>query len=133
MLKKKVFEVFTPRRHDVKRPFLEAALSRAIMGSQHVLLCGESGNGKSWLYRKVLSGGVFYVAANCANAARCGSLTGEIERVAFDVGSSVKTSYTETKAAGVNAVIADASVEHAGEYLIRQKEPLMAGSADIHT
>lgn len=130
-LRKKVFEVFTPRRHDVnesmyvKRPALEAALLRAVQGSQHILLYGESGNGKSWLYRKVLDSDVFCVAANCANAARRGSLTGEIERISFSPGSAVKTAYTESKSAGLSAVFVDASVDHSGEYKVRQKEPLL--------
>ena len=130
--RKRVVDVFTPRRHDVnesmyvKRPSLESALMRALQGSQRVLLCGESGNGKSWLYRKVLYGEVSYVAANCANAARCGSITKEIERVAFEAGSSTKISYSEAKSASVKAIVADAELKHEGEYLVRQKEPLLA-------
>lgn len=130
--RKRVAEVFTPRRHEVnesmyiKRPKLEAALLRAVEGSQHVLLCGESGNGKSWLYRKVLDGDIFHVSANCANAGRHGSITSEIESIAFDSGSAVKVAYSETKAAGIKAVFAEATVDHTGEYKVRQKEPLLS-------
>lgn len=80
--RKKVTEVFTPRMSEVNslmyvdRPFHEKLLIRAIGRNTHTLLSGESGNGKSWLVKKVLSeNGIPYIVANCANASRLKSVT----------------------------------------------------------
>ena len=82
-------DVFTPRRTEVNsdiyidRPLLEKELRRSLEGSLHTIIYGESGSGKTWLYKKVLDDLNAYVAtANCANALRFGSLTREIQDVA---------------------------------------------------
>lgn len=136
--RKKVSEVFTPRRHEVnktmyvRRPELERALIRAIDGSQHVLLCGESGNGKSWLYKSVLEGGVGFVAANCANADRLGSLTQEIQSIAFPAGVAKKIGYSESKEAGVSALALGANLSHEKSYEYIQDEPLLAAFKQLN-
>lgn len=130
--RKKVNQVFTPRRDEVNdlmyvnRPGLERDLRRAIDGSQHVVLCGESGNGKSWLYKKVFGSEVRYVTANCANASRLSSLTKEIELVAFPGGAPVKTGYKETKDAKIGAGILGAGVSHEGSFSYSECDPLLA-------
>lgn len=137
MARKKISEVFTPRRSDINekmyvgRPSLEKSLLRAIEGSQHVLLCGESGNGKTWLYRKVLHGKYYYIAANCANASHCSSITKEIEQISFNDGDSKKLSYVESKGAGLKAIVADANVSHTGSYELRQQDPLLEALKNI--
>jgi len=82
-----VNQVFTPRRTEVNREIyvdrqaLETELQRALNGSLHPIVFGESGNGKSWLYKKVLADMKAEVfSANCANATplRLGSLTEEL-------------------------------------------------------
>lgn len=51
-------EVFTPRPPDVNRDMyvsrrgLERQLRRAVNGTQHIIVFGESGSGKTWLYRE---------------------------------------------------------------------------------
>jgi hypothetical protein len=53
--RKEITEVFTPRKADVNesmyvaRGDLEAALKQRLLGSQHIVIHGESGCGKSWL------------------------------------------------------------------------------------
>lgn len=81
----KISEVFTPRSSTVNldiyvpRVAMEIALARSIQGSLHTVLYGESGNGKSWLYKKVFQQhGYHYKVANCANASRLGSVSREI-------------------------------------------------------
>jgi type IV secretory pathway VirB4 component len=81
-----VNEVFTPRRTEINqdiyvdRPELERELGRALNGSLHTIVFGESGSGKSWLYKKVLADmKAHYATANCANALRLKSLTEEIK------------------------------------------------------
>lgn len=51
--------VFTPRKPlnekmYVERRDLERRFDRAIRGTQHLAIFGDSGNGKTWLYQKVL-------------------------------------------------------------------------------
>ena len=53
-------EIFTPRSAGVnekmyiERPHLQERLQRAINGSQHIILFGDSGCGKTWLYQRYL-------------------------------------------------------------------------------
>lgn len=86
MKSKKPEEVFTPRAPKVNpkiyvdRSDLEARLSELCNGSKHIVVHGESGNGKSWLYKKVFSDrNVPYVTINLANAVRHGSIAKAIE------------------------------------------------------
>lgn len=51
-------EVFTPRNPDVNRdmyisrPNLERKIGRAVKGTQHIIIFGDSGSGKTWLYKE---------------------------------------------------------------------------------
>ena len=68
----------------------------------HTLVYGESGNGKSWLYKKVLEqNDIPYAVANCSSASRKKSLTEEIRSVLIEEGTSTKATYTEKKEAGM--------------------------------
>lgn len=106
--RKKVQDVFTPRNHEVNhnmyihRPELEKSLIRKIEGTKHVIMYGESGCGKSWLYKKVLSDKkIKYGIINLAKAKRMGSITNVFRdeianRVKFE-----KTSYTDIEKAEI--------------------------------
>ena len=92
----------------------------------HTLVFGESGNGKSWLYKKVLEQNqIPYAIANCGSASRKRSLTEEIRSVLISDGTAQKTGYTETKEAGISAGVVGAKVEHEGQYDIHQPDPLL--------
>jgi len=124
-------EVFTPRNSEVnktmyiEREVLEKELIRSIKGSMHSFLFGESGNGKSWLYKKVFSEKkIDYVVANCARASMKKSIVDEIYSVCIQNGASQKVSYSETKKAGVN-VVATAELAHQGNYEIKQEDKLI--------
>lgn len=126
-----VNEVFTPRNSEVntkmyiEREALEKELFRSIKGSMHSFLFGESGNGKSWLYKKVFADkNIEYVVANCARASMKKSLVDEIYSVCVQNGTSQKVSYTETKKAGVKA-IGTAEISHQGSYEIKQEDKLI--------
>lgn len=74
-------EVFTPRSHDLnqktyaERPALEKRLNRALAGHKFVIIHGESGNGKTWLYKRVFEQGkVPYQVVNLARMHNEGSL-----------------------------------------------------------
>lgn len=92
-LRKSINDVFTPRNQEINeamyvhRPELEKELLRSLRKNTHTLIFGESGNGKSWLYKKVLSAdGIPFLVANCANAARKNSLTKEISETVTHAG-----------------------------------------------
>lgn len=129
----KISDVFTPRsssvnlRTYVPRLELELALVRSVKGSMHSLLFGESGNGKSWLYKKVLDeNSIPYRVANCANASRRKSLTEEIVSALTDVGVAQKIGYTENKEVTVKAIVADGKLNHQNQYSLQLEEPLAA-------
>lgn len=137
-MKKKISEVFTPRRADVNhamyvaRPELESELRRGLEGSQHLLIYGESGNGKSWLYKNFFeTEGCFYVAANCGNASRLKSITEELIDVAFPDGRTVREGYSETKGASANVAVASGKLEHESNYSLRPEEPLLAAFREL--
>lgn len=123
-------EVFTPRSAEVNvdmyvpRPDLEAALRTALRGNLHLVIHGDSGTGKSWLYKKTFGDlSVPYVVANLANASRLGSISGELQNLIDREGKAVKVSYEEGKSADVSAGVASGSLSHTGDYQIGQKEP----------
>ncbi|MGP1677473.1 MAG: nSTAND1 domain-containing NTPase [Burkholderiales bacterium] len=127
-LRPAINEIFTPRGASinskiyVERTELERELVRALKGSLHVIVFGDSGNGKSWLYKKVLGDlGWRSIIANCANASRTGSLTQEIYNTVM-AGSPTLESYTEAKGANVLG----AKLEHTNQYDVPGAEPLFA-------
>jgi len=124
--------VFTPRSKDVntemyvERPELEKALHRSVTSHMHTFLFGESGNGKSWLYKHVLKkSNISYVSINCGNVSRLKSITNEILNACFSVGHSEKISYEEEKEASVKAVVAEGRLQHTGKFNIHQDESLL--------
>ena len=128
--KSKPEEVFTPRSAEVNldmyvaRPELERALQNALRGNLHMLIHGESGTGKSWLYKKTFSElSVSYIVANLANASRLGSITAELKNLVDRRGNSTKVSYEEEKSAEVSAFVATGSLSHTDDYELGQKEP----------
>jgi len=123
-------EVFTPRAAQVndemyvQRKALESALSKALKTNLHILIHGQSGTGKSWLYKQTLDSlGIPYTVANLANASRLGSITAELANVVQREGGARKSGYSETKSAEVSAVVAKGELAHTNEYVVGQKEP----------
>lgn len=132
MSRKAINEVFTPRSREfnpkmyVHRPQLEQDLTRAFSRHTHTFLFGESGNGKTWLFKKTLDHNKLpYVAVNCANASRAGSLTAEICGCIIEPGTATKMKYNEEKAAELSAYFAKGGLKHIGMYDITQEEPLL--------
>jgi hypothetical protein len=132
-LRPDVNQVFTPRRTDVNRdiyvdrPNLEKELRRSLQGSLNTIVYGESGSGKSWLFKKVLSDLDAYVAtANCANALRFNSLTKEIQDVAGLEDPRRFVGHEEEISASANAVFAEGGATSKRLYEIAQGDPLLA-------
>ncbi|HRK37294.1 MAG TPA: AAA family ATPase [Burkholderiaceae bacterium] len=127
----KINEVFTPRTSAVNlktyvpRVSLEVALSRSIQGSMHSILFGESGNGKSWLYKKVFAQmGFHYKVANCANASRINSVSEEIYSALMPRGKVTKIGFDEIKEASVKAIVADGKLSNNTHYKVDKIDPL---------
>lgn len=127
-----VNEVFTPRRTDVNReiyvdrPELEKELRRALEGSLHAIVFGESGSGKSWLYKKVLGDmNVQIATANCANALRFGSLTNEIRQVTGIEIPKRLASMSEEKHAAVKIPIAEGGLKSTRKFDFAEVDPLL--------
>ncbi|HLL23347.1 MAG TPA: ATP-binding protein [Kofleriaceae bacterium] len=129
-MKKKPEEVFTPRAFDVNpamymaRPDLEAALANALRGDKQVIVHGESGSGKSWLYKKVLSDQDHEcLVVDFANASRFQSVTKEFENVVARNERALHTGYTEAKEASIGAFGTGGKLNHADTYKLESKEP----------
>ena len=132
--------VFTPRESKVNpvmyipRPELEQELIEGLLGSKHLILHGESGSGKSWLYKKILADqNIVYKVSNLANASRLGSINAEFENILRRTEKPKKTGYTEAKDAEVNAAVAKGRISHADIYSISSKEPFEALASDLRS
>ncbi|MBE8966387.1 ATP-binding protein [Nostocales cyanobacterium LEGE 12452] len=130
---KKPEEVFTPRASDVNesmyvnRPDLESNLIRGLRSGMHLLTYGESGSGKTWLYKKVLKNlNINVYIANLANASRLKSINAEFANLVNRGQQAKKTGYSETKKADLNAGVASGSLQHQGQYSFGEMEPFEA-------
>ena len=128
----KISEVFTPRSAAVNpamyidRPAHQRDLKRAVEGSLHAILCGESGGGKSWLSRHVAqieNWVTFY--ANAGNAARQKTLTGTIALAIHDEGERECIEYTQKLEGKVGALGIGGSTEAGRKYEVKTKELLL--------
>lgn len=129
-------EVFTPRSPDVnesmyiKRPELENALARGLRGGMHLLLYGDSGSGKSWLYKKVLKElQTPFEVANLANASRLGSISAEFQNLIDRTGHSVRTGFSEEKSAGIKIPVAHGNLRNLDTYNVGRMESVEAALA----
>lgn len=89
-------EVFTPRSHDLnqktyaERLNLQNRLKRALRGHKYIIIHGESGNGKTWLYKKVLQDdGIPFEIINLAKMHTEGSFDGVILSKLGEIGTDV--------------------------------------------
>ncbi|WP_106803452.1 AAA family ATPase [Pseudomonas sp. S5D5] len=143
MSRKNITAVFTPRSRElnldmyVPRPTFEEELEEAFERHSHTLLFGESGNGKTWLYKVALKkNNIPFVIANCASASLSNSLTSVICAAIVEPGTAIKQGYSEKKLAEVTAFFAKGGLEHVGNFNITQEDPLLrafklfAGSSD---
>lgn len=127
----KITDVFTPRRADVNpkmyvtRPSHEKSLKRSVEGSLHTIISGESGNGKSWLYKKVALDQNWHVfPGNFSNAARLGSLTVEIHNAIVPRGSKELIAHEEKINAELSALLAKGGADAKRTYSIKTNELL---------
>lgn len=100
--------VFTPRAHQINpemyvgRRSLESRLLRAISSPKNTILRGESGSGKTWLYKKVFSdAAIDFAVINLAAAVNGGSIKQAIEDRLGQLGKHVVTKDETTLTASV--------------------------------
>ncbi|WP_204137435.1 ATP-binding protein [Halomicronema sp. CCY15110] len=123
-------EVFTPRSPKVNevmyisRPDLEESLIGVLRGTKHLIVHGESGSGKSWLYKKVLKDkGIKYEVINLANAARRGSINQAFQDFLDSQTETVRTGYSESKNVTLGILGANSQLDHTNHFTSPPKEP----------
>jgi hypothetical protein len=126
-------QVFTPRgvlnpKMYTQRGALEHDFEEKLRRKgHHIVLYGESGCGKTWLYNNFFGqNGVAYKVVNLADASRNGKISSELLRVVSGDGTSTLTGYSEKKAAEVSAVVAKGSLDHTNTFAVSTPDPLRA-------
>jgi hypothetical protein len=128
-------EVFTPRSPIVNeemyvdRSELEYRLQTLLRETKHIIIHGESGNGKTWLYKKLFAEErVPYVTVNLANASRFGSISAALkdkikknQRSQQDLVQIVVNRVGSVKPGGIGGEVSDQRI-----YDVAEKEPLEA-------
>jgi hypothetical protein len=79
-------DVFTPRESKVneytfvRRDGFYEELSAAFNGTKHIVIHGDSGTGKSWLYKEFIdANNIDYLTANLSNASRFNAINKELD------------------------------------------------------
>ena len=97
-------KVFTPRSHSineysyVERKTHLKSLEDGFKGSKHMFLHGDSGTGKSWLYKDFFSKNkIVHLTANLSNASRLGTISDEFENTVNRELNEQKTGYSISK------------------------------------
>jgi hypothetical protein len=133
-------DVFTPRSANVNqklyipRPELEEDLIEGLSESQHLVIFGESGNGKSWLYKKVFAQQhVFYDVINLALASTNGSLSAAFEDKLSRQEKLEKEEYEISQSGGFKPGGVGVDFEGTWKYIKGKKEPFERLLAYIRT
>lgn len=99
--------VFTPRaaqvndRMYVPRPELERRLRQAMASNKYVVIHGESGNGKTWLYKKVFQeSGIHFDVINLGSVLTAGSLEAAFSQKLGEWGYSQTAAQETNSSAG---------------------------------
>jgi hypothetical protein len=123
-------EVFTPRAPDinqrtyVERPALERKLINALKGDKYIILHGESGNGKTWLYKKVLKQlSLRHEIINLANLHMGKSLSAVLSNKLGDLGSETVASSKTEADAGIRPWGVGGGVKKITEYMAPAASP----------
>ena len=124
--RKKPTEVFVPRSPKIvddvyiPRRKLEAQLTRAIEGTKNVLMKGQSGCGKSWLYKKVFKDEkIKFLVVDLSDASIQGSSIEKAIENALNIHigkTFVEEGYKEIKSAGASVAVANSKLQTEHEY-----------------
>lgn len=123
-------DVFTPRSAEInpklyiQRIDLEEELTEALDETKHIVIFGESGNGKSWLYKKVFENlKVTTEVVNLAQASRLGSLDAALRDKIDRLGELRKEFYELKKRGKIAPGGVGAETEDLWKYELGKKEP----------
>jgi len=131
LINMKISEVFTPKKTEpnlntyIPRKEIEDSIFDAIDTGLNVVICGESGSGKSWLYKKVFHDkNISYKIVNCASTERYLNLTETIYKSIIPDGYKRKVSILETKKAEIGVSIAKGGLETTNGFQLNAGDPL---------
>lgn len=127
-------DVFTPRAAAVNdemyvdRSDLENVLKKHVVGTRHLIIHGESGNGKTWLYKKVFADlDIPYLVVNLANASRFGSFRKALEdKVSKKSPDEKLAQKVVQKSGGASVSVLSAGYSDQRIYDMVSREPLEA-------
>ena len=132
-------EVFTPRAPIVNddmyigRPHLERGIHRAFQSGLNLIIHGESGSGKTWLYKKALTAlEIPFYALNMANAHRFQSLDKALTEFVNSMIEERKTTRSTEYTAEVDAKFASSGTTRTSEFEQVEAEPFLRCLRHIH-
>lgn len=120
-------EVFTPRKPlnegmYVERRVLKERFDRALRGNQHIAIFGDSGNGKTWLYQKVLKKNkIPYVLVDLA-VAQTDGMDHAFRAALENPYGWIEDTKVETRSGGVDAYV-KAEKSRETQYTFADKPP----------
>jgi len=125
-------EVFTPRTSIINtemfvpRKALEESLKKALRKSKHIIIFGESGCGKTWLYKKVLAeNNCKLEIINAASISENGGISKALNYMAARMKPTENVGYEEKKHAELNVAISKGGLESTTKYEIQPEEPFL--------
>jgi hypothetical protein len=120
----------------INRTKHEKDLREALKGHRHIILRGDSGCGKTWLYKKLFqTDDIYHIAVNLASAQKTalGSIRAAIKNAIDRDGELSLTEVEEGKSGGLTAPFASAELHNTKKYGVGQKEPYEMALAHIRT
>ena len=116
------YEVFNPRGEYnpdmyVERPHYEEQMEYALQGNLCILVHGQSGTGKTWLTRRVLSRQrIDYQIVNLASASNSGSIYECFKKIMSSKKWEIRTKRTDKMSTEANAGIAKGGLQSESVY-----------------
>jgi len=123
-------EVFTPKgsvvnsQMYIQRPELENALAKAIRKPKHIIIHGESGSGKTWLYKSMFKKlDTNYEVLNAATVITLGSIEKAMISILSRLNPVKGTGYDERMYAKASVVVLESELEHTNKYEYQASDP----------
>lgn len=125
-------KIFTPKGKYVNelmyvhRDELERAFIKALRKPKHIIIHGESGCGKTWLYKKIFAQRkIKYEVLNSVTVNSTGSISEAIKALTARLLPFENKSYEESKGAGASAGFAKGDLKHTKKYEASTPEPYL--------
>ncbi|WP_175405862.1 AAA family ATPase [Shewanella sp. MEBiC00475] len=132
MRRLKAESIFTPKGNSVNekmyvpRSELETAFIKALRKPKHIIVHGESGCGKTWLYKKILAERkIKYEVLNAATVNTAGSISNAIRALTARLTPFETKSYEERKGATASVGVAKGDLQHTRKYDALPLEPYL--------